>query len=77
MNWKELCLIASLILTAGLTSCAGTDANNNQVSPSTAPAADSSSPGDAMKKGDAMQKDGDAMKKGESMQKESEAPKPQ
>lgn len=63
MNWKELCLIASLTLTAGLTSCAGTDANNDQLSLSAAPAADSGSPGDAMKK--------------EAMQKEFEAPKPQ
>ena len=68
MNWKVLCLIASLTLTAGLTSCSGTDTSNTQVSP----AADSS-PGSAMK-GDAMKNDGNAMK-GDAMKNDGNAMK--
>jgi hypothetical protein len=82
MNWKVVCLIAGLTLTAGLTSCSGTDARNNQVSPSTAPTTgttETNSSGEAMmQKDDAMMKtDGQAMmKKGEAMMKEPTTTKP-
>ena len=62
MNWKVLCLIAGLTLTASLSACSNsTPDSQNQVSPGGASApAETGTPGGAMKKdntGDAMKKD--------------------
>jgi hypothetical protein len=80
MNWKVLCLIAGLTLTASLSACSNsTPDSQNQVAPGGASApAETGTTGDAMKKdntGDAMKKDntGDAMKKdntGDAMKKD-------
>jgi hypothetical protein len=70
MNWKVLCLIAGLTLTASLSACSNsTPDSQNQVAPGGASApAETGTTGDAVKNdkaGDAMKKDntGDAMKK--------------
>ena len=61
MNWKVLCLIASLTLTAGYSEAA---LSQTQVSPS-----------GAMKKNDTMNHSGSAMKKNDSMNNTSGAMK--
>ena len=70
MNWKVLCLIAGLTLTASVSACSNsTPDSQNQVSPGGASApAETGTSGGATKNdkaGDAMKKDntGDAMKK--------------
>lgn len=69
MNWKILCLIAGLSLTASLTACSSSPASNNQIAPEASPAMSKDKAGDAMGKDamgkDAMGKDkaGDAMSK--------------
>jgi hypothetical protein len=80
MNWKVLCLIAGLTLTASLSACSNsTPDSQNQVSPGGASApAETGTPGGAVKNdkaGDAMKNDkaGDAMKKdkaGDAMKKD-------
>jgi hypothetical protein len=68
MNWKALCLIASLALTASLSACAGggsTD-SQNQTNPSGAPAAESGTTGGATgdtQKNDATKTEGAATDK--------------
>jgi hypothetical protein len=68
MNWKTLCLIAGLTLTANLAACSSKERSTNQVTPSVSPATDTNKPSDAMqeggamKQGDAMKQEGDAMK---------------
>lgn len=56
MNWKILCLIAGLSLTASLTACSSSPASNNQIAPEASPAMSKDKAGDAMGK-DAMGKD--------------------
>ncbi|MBD0361745.1 MAG: hypothetical protein ICV55_03010 [Coleofasciculus sp. C3-bin4] len=80
MNWKVLCLIAGLTLTASLSACSNsTPDSQNQVAPGGASApAETGTTGDAVKNdkaGDAMKNDkaGDAMKKdkaGDAMKKD-------
>ncbi|MEH2067313.1 MAG: hypothetical protein V7K47_03940 [Nostoc sp.] len=48
MNWKALCLIASLGLTISLTACSSSPASNNQISPDASPAMSKDKAGDAM-----------------------------
>ncbi|MEH2263339.1 hypothetical protein [Nostoc sp.] len=65
MNWKIICLIAGLSLTASLTACSSSPASNNQIAPEASPAMSKDKAGDAMGK-DAMGKDAmgkDAMSK--------------
>lgn len=58
MNWKTLCLIAGITLTASLTACSSNPTSTNQVAPSVSPATDTNKPRDAMKQeGDAMKQD--------------------
>ena len=75
MNWKVLCLIAGLTLTASLSACSATPDSKNEVNPGGSPAAESTTPGGAMQKDDAMKKDGGAMKKDDAMKKDGGAMK--
>ena len=49
MNWKVLCLIAGLTLSASLSACSAPPSSENQANPSVSPAAESGTSGDATK----------------------------
>ncbi|HEY9711398.1 MAG TPA: hypothetical protein V6D48_24540, partial [Oculatellaceae cyanobacterium] len=49
MNWKVLCLIAGLTLSASLSACSAPPSGENQANPSVSPAAESGTSGDATK----------------------------
>ena len=80
MNWKALCLIASLALTASLSACAGGGSTDtqNQTNPSGAPAAESGttggSTGDTLKN-DATKTDGAATDKDKATKTDGDAMK--